>query len=118
MARAAITKTQLGGYYPTTLTAITWTTANATDKEYFVADSENIVLVWNTSTDTDYSVTVNSTADPATGRTGDITAVDVPFGTIRAFRVRQSGWIQSGSDAGKVFCEAENADIKWAVLTP
>lgn len=93
---------------------MTFTAANTTDKEQYAISDGDVILVWNTSADTAYTYTITSVADPTYGRTGDITANSIAFGTIEALRVGLEGWRQTD---GKVYLEANNTAVKFAVLT-
>lgn len=117
MARAVLTKTTVKGPYPSlpvgagTL-AIAFTAANTSDKNDFTPSGDDLILAWNAGA-TPYTITITSAPDPQ-NRTGDIAAYSIAAGAIAAFRVRTMGWVQAD---GKVYLEANNADVKFGILT-
>lgn len=119
MARATLTKiTPLGSYPALALVAdsadITFTAANATDKEQFVMSGNDLLLAWNTGAGA-RTVTLTSSADPNNRRTGDITTYSIGAGEIAVFGpFKKDGWVQSGN---YMFIEAAHAEVKWAVIT-
>ena len=58
------------------------------------------------------TVTFSSKADEK-NRTGDVTAYSLGAGELAMFRFKKAGWMQSD---GKIYMEAEHADIKYAVI--
>ena len=116
MARQTLTKQVPLGPYPTLPVAanaldLTETAADATNKEQFVPSGDDLVIVHNTGA-SPYTVTFTSMADDK-NRTGDISAYSVGAGEIAAFRFKKPGWMQSD---GRVYMEASNAAMKYAVL--
>lgn len=119
MARATLTKTTPLGSKSSLYTAnaadITFAAANVSDKNQFVASGKDLVLAWNSNPTNPYTVTITSVADPTYGRTGDITTYSLAAGEIACFGpLVLEGWSQTD---GKIYLEASNAAIKFAVLT-
>lgn len=116
MPRVTLTKQIPLGPYPTlpvgagTLT-LNETAADVTNKEQFVPSGDDLIIVHNSGVSA-FTVTFTSVADDLK-RTGDVSAYSVAAGAIAAFRFKKPGWMQSD---GKVYIEASNAGIKWAVL--
>lgn len=113
MARQTLTKTTVPGPNPTAGAAVTMTAADTTNKEQFAVSDGDVILVQNTGGST-YTYTVKSVADPIYGRTGDVNAVSIAAGAIHAVRVGVEGWRQTD---GYVYLEANNAAVKWGILT-
>jgi hypothetical protein len=117
MTRAVLTKTTLKGPFPTLpVTAdsldVTFTAANAANKEEFLPSGNDIVLAWNTDGATPYTFTISSVADPQL-RTGDIGPYTLAAGEIAAFKLKSLGFTQTD---GYIYLEASNAAIKFAVI--
>ena len=103
----------LAGALTADIAKITWTAADATNFQEVVNNGNLFILAWNQSADTDRTVTVTTVAD-SLGRTGDITAYNVDFGSISIlgpFPV--TGFSQTNS---KLYFQASHADIKFAVI--
>lgn len=99
--------------YPTALLTVTVTAANATDDESFVNTGREIIIFRNSGAGA-RTVTINSVADPKTGRTGDITAVSIPAGAVRAVGpFNPTGWNQSGQ---VLHFECEHAEVLISVI--
>lgn len=117
MPRAILTKTTAKGPYPTFpigagSLSVTFGAANVSDKNEFVPSGDDLILVHNTGT-APYTFTVTSAPDPQ-NRTGDVATYSVAAGVIAAFRVKMMGWVQAD---GKIYLEANSADIKFAIIT-
>lgn len=113
MARATLTKTTAPGGYAAAATLLTETAANISDLNQFRASGSDLLIVHNTSTDTPYTFTITSAADPY-GRSGTITAQAIAQGTIYVFGpMAPLGWVQSD---GYVYCAASNAAVKFGVV--
>lgn len=115
MARTSITKSTLQGPYPTlpvtaSLLDLTFQAADVANKNQFVSAGDDILLAWNTGASA-YTVTFSSVADDKK-RTGDVSAYSIGAGEIAAFRFKDAGWKQSD---GKIYIEAENSAVKFAV---
>lgn len=116
MARTSITKSTLQGPYPTlpvtaNLLDVTFEAADVANKNQFAGAGDDILLAWNTGVSA-YTVTFTSVADDKK-RTGDVTTYSIGAGEIAAFRFKDAGWKQSD---GKIYAEAENAAVKFAVV--
>jgi len=117
MARQTLNKITPLGSYPTLPIAanaadLAFVAADVSNKEQFTAGGNDLVLVWNTGA-SPYTVTINSVADEKK-RTGDIATYSIGANEIACFGpFKQGGWVQTD---GKVYMEAENAAIKYAVL--
>lgn len=112
MARQTLTKTTVPGPNPTAGVAVTMTAANTTDKEQYTVADGDVILVHNTGLSS-RTYTVTSVADPF-GRTGDVSGVSIAAGAIHALRVGLEGWRQTN---GYVYLEANNAEVKFGILT-
>lgn len=117
MPRVTLTKQVPVGPYPALPVAanaldIVLTAADVTNKEQFVPSGDDLVIVQNSGVSA-FTITFTSAIDPATKRTGDISAFSLGAGEIAAFRFKQNGWMQPD---GRIYIEANNAAIKWAVL--
>lgn len=114
-ARAtALTKTTAPGSYPTDGVAITFTAADAVNKDQFVMSGDDLLLVHNTHGSTGYTFTITSIADPH-GRTADIATEAIAAGVVRVLGPFKNkvGWVQSD---GNLYLEANNAAVKFAVI--
>jgi hypothetical protein len=113
MARATLTKTTAPGGYASAATLVTMTAANATDFNQFRASGSDLLIIQNTSTDTAYTFTITSAADPY-GRSGTITTQSIAAGAIYVFGpMAPLGWLQSD---GYIYCAASNAAVKFGVV--
>lgn len=112
MPRQTIAAQLLPGSLDINGAILTWTTSVPADDHQTPSTGREVLLCWNTSTDTAYAVIVTSVADPNTGRVGDHT-VSIPFGEMRMFGMYpQRGW----SNAGQLQFEAVNAAVRFAVV--
>jgi hypothetical protein len=116
MARTSLTKSTLLGPYPSLQPAadaldLTFDAADVANKNQFAASGDDLILAWNSGA-SPYTITLSSAVDDK-NRPGDITAFSLAAGDIAAFRVKTQGWTQSD---GKVYLEASNAAIKFAVI--
>lgn len=94
---------------------LTFTAADATNKEEVVLTGNEILIAWNSGVSA-RTITITTVADPALGRTGDISAYSLGAGEhamIGPFPV--AGFAQTN---GKLYFEAAHADVKWAVIKP
>lgn len=117
MARQTLTKQTPKGPYPTLPVAansldLTFTAADATNKEQFVPGNDTLVVVKNEHATLAKTVTFTSKADDK-NRTGDVGPYSIGAGEIATFRFKKAGWMQSD---GKIYMEAESSDIKYAVI--
>lgn len=116
MARQTLTKTTPLGSLPSLpLVAdsadIVFTSADATNKEQFVASGNDLVIAWNSGVST-RTVTLTSVA--LNGRTGDISTYSLGAGDHAVFGPFQvGGWRQTD---GKIYLEASHSDVKWAII--
>lgn len=122
MARTPITAQPTGSsFYPTVpLVALSrdvpFVAANVADgNSAEIVNGKTLLLAMNTSPDTAYTVTIDSTPD-AQGREGDITAYSIPFGKVVSFGpFKRAGWEQDSTDHLLHF-QGSNAAVKFAVL--
>jgi hypothetical protein len=116
--RTTLVKTTLLGPYPALQPAanaldVTFAAADLSGaKNQFAPSGDDLLLVWNTDVATPYTFTLTSAVDDK-NRTGDITTYSVGAGEIAAIRVKIQGWTQTD---GKVYLEASNVAIKFAVI--
>jgi len=91
-------------------------TAGSTDGDTIAITGRQVIMCWNTSADTAYTVTIDS-VDDEMNRQGDITTYSLAFGDFAVFGVgltNEQGWKTA---AGIIAVDVENAAVKWAVLT-
>ena len=108
MARAAIVRTAAVGPYTGDFTEVVFAAGNVAEGNYLTLTGREILLMWNTSADTAYYVTIDS-VDDQFGRQEDITELDIAFGDIEMFGpINMAGWAQSN---GQLYVNVENAAI-------
>ena len=119
MARQTHTPVQLLGPYPTLQPAADAVSKAAVaaifaDKEEVALTGGEIVIAYNTGAGA-RTVTFTSVADDKK-RTGDITAYSIDAGSHAIFGpFAVPGWQQTN---GKLYFEAEHAEVKFVVLKP
>lgn len=116
MARADITKTLSPGKRPPTTggTVVTWQAADTTNFEQVSLTDQDSLLVWNSHASTGYTYTVTSVPDEY-GRSGDMTTIALAAGVFHVVgNGMAAGWLQTN---GKLYLQASNAAVKWAVIT-
>jgi len=113
MARTTITALTAPTFYSTTGLDITWTAADTTNLNDCTSASDVVLLVKNIHATTTYTVTVTSSADPTTGRTGHITAQNVVALATKFIRLTKQGWEDTNS---KFLFEGNNTNIQFAVV--
>lgn len=115
--RTAVTPQTLKGPYTGTVNAndllVTWTAADAVNLNQFLANGNEILLVWNTDVSSQ-TITLTSRTD-SFGRSGDVSAYSMATNTVHAFNFRNasSGWVQAD---GNVYFQASSANVKFAVI--
>ncbi len=113
MARTAITKTTAPGAYGGAWEELTLAAADVENGNNFVLTGREILVMYNSSADTAYYVTLTS-VDDRFGRSEDITQVDIPFGDYMIFGpIPLEGWQQTD---GTFYVDAENAAILLGVI--
>lgn len=114
MARQTLTKSVAPGGYDVLGAALTYTAADASNKEQFVSTGKELVIARNSNAgSTARTVTINSVAN-AKHRTGNVNAVSIAAGASRIFGpFPKNGWVQSN---GMIYMEASNAEVLWAVV--
>lgn len=112
MARQTITAVAITGKWPTDLTELTFTAANATDKEQVIHTGKEILIAFNSGASS-RSVTITSVASARTGRTGDLTHSVGAGKFFMAGPLAPEGFTQTN---GYLYMEAAHADVKWAVI--
>lgn len=115
MPTTAITAQTLSDGYSTTGDAITWTAADVANGNHFAWSGAGkvVLLARNVHATTTYTVTITSVAHSVSGRTGDVSAVNVTAGSQKAFPLVSDGW-KNSSD--QVAFSANNASIEFAIL--
>jgi len=117
MARTTLTKTTaLGAYSASYATAnaadATFTAADASNGNQFVAGNNDLVVVRNSGA-SPYTLTISSVVDPY-ARTGDITTYSIGAGEYAVFGpFRNVGWMQSD---GYVYLTGSNASLLIGVI--
>lgn len=113
MARVTHTAQAGTGKYPTTLTALTFTAADAVNFEQTLHTGRELIVVRNSHGSTAYDFTLTSVASNATGRTGT-EVVELAAGAIHVVGpLGIDGWRQSD---GMLYFAGENAAILFAVV--
>lgn len=116
MPRQNVAKTASVGRYPLAAggAVLAWTAADTSNHEQVTMTGDEVFLVHNTGA-TSHTYTITSTADPY-GRTGDISGVTIAAGAIHGIGpLGIEGWRQTD---GKLYFQANHAEVKWAVYTP
>ncbi len=117
MARADLTPVDIVGPYPgLPVTALSldyaFVAADVGNGNQFAGSGEDILLVRNNGGASPFYFTATSKAD-ALNRTGDVTQYDVGINLFSAFKFKNLGWRQAD---GKIYLDAENVAIEFAVL--
>lgn len=115
MARTTLSKTTILGPYPSLQPAadaldLVETAADVANKNQFAGSGDDLIIAHNTGASA-YTITITSVVDDK-NRAGDITTYSIGAGEIAVFRVKTQGWMQSD---GKIYLEASNAAVKFAV---
>lgn len=114
MVRTAVTTTTAPGAYGGAWTELTLAAGDVANGNDFTLTGREILVMYNSSADTAYYVTLTSVAAAGTNRTGDITEVDIPFGEYHIFGpIGLDGWQQTD---GKFYVNVENAAILLGVI--
>jgi len=89
--------------------------ADTTNDEMTDCTGKEVILAWNVGA-TPHTVTITSV--PVNGRSGDVTGYSVGAGEIAFFGpYPTAGFRRTGApDAGKIYFEADNAEVEFAVL--
>lgn len=96
---------------------IAMTAADTVNNNMCSIEGNTFLLAQNTHATTAYTVTITTVAD-ALGRTGDITAYQMDAGDIAIFGPFPVAGFQqpTGTDAGKLYFQANNASVKFAAI--
>lgn len=118
MARTDLTPITPKGPYPGTVAPtdldLTFTAADAANKNQFAFTGRQVILVQNVHASAAKTFTLTSVADPQ-ARTADIATYSLAAGKVAAFLATNLiGWAQSG---GKFYLEGEDNNIKFCILT-
>lgn len=113
MARTDLTKTEKAGSYADSPSQVVMAAADTVNNNAFVASGNDLLIIHNTG-ETAHSVTISSVDDPY-GRQGDVDSVSIPAGEIHHYGpMALTGWRQSD---GKIYLEADDAEIEFGVIT-
>lgn len=113
MARTVVAKSNALGPYKGAWDTLTMAAGDVANGNYFVLTGKEILVMYNSSADTAYHVTIHS-VDDSFGRQEDITEVDIPFGTYRMFGpIYLEGWAQTNN---WLHVNVENAAILLGVI--
>ena len=111
MARVVHAAVETSGKYPTAPATLTFTAADATNKESTAHTGREVIIFRNSGAST-RNVTVNSVAD-SRNRTGDLTFT-LAAGAVKAVGpLGVDGWRQS---TGVLHFEADHAEVLIAVF--
>jgi hypothetical protein len=113
-ARTSLVKTTASGSYPTAAVAVTFAAADASNKNSFIMNANELLIAWNGHATDPFTVTINSIADTH-GRTKDITADSLAAGEMHVYGPFREleGWQQA---SGVLHLEASSVEIKFAVI--
>jgi hypothetical protein len=116
MPRTVVNTQNVPATNATAGTAVTWTASDVANGNMFVWNQDVLVVVRNSHATTSYTATFTGVADPY-GRTGTIVDT-LTAGQVRVYPFFPSAaWMQpTGSDAGKVYFNGENAAVEIALL--
>lgn len=109
----AITMTTAPGFWSTTGSEMTMTAADTGAGNKITAGGTMLIIAHNTHGSTTYTVTLTSSADPRTGRTGSVSAQNVAAGELRIFIIKSEGWKDA---AGEILFSANNASVKFGAV--
>lgn len=111
--RVLVVKTLAPKSYPTDGVLLTLTAADVSNKNYFVMEGDDLLIVRNDGTGAQ-TVTIASVADDM-GRTGDITADSLAQDTWAVYGPfrNTAGWAQTQRH---MYLEASDAGMKFAVV--
>lgn len=116
MPRTTLTaKAVVGGYgtYTANGADFTFTVADVANGNQVAATNNDLVLAYNSSGASAYTVTIGSVADPF-NRTGDITTYSLGLGEYAVFGPFPNlGWKQTD---GYLYLNASNAAVMFAVI--
>ena len=113
MARVSLTKTTAPGPYTADGVAIVWTAADVANKEEFIMEGNDLLLVRNEDV-APHNFTITS-AEDRMGRVGHITnqaLAAAGWAVLGPFK-KLDGWQQS---TGVLYIEADDVNIEWAVI--
>ncbi len=116
MARTSLTPKAVLGQKSNVYTAnaadLTMTAADVANKNQATASGNDLILAHNTGA-APHTITITSIAD-VMGRTGDISAYSLGAGEYALFGPHKGdGWTQTD---GKLYFEADHAEVKFAVV--
>lgn len=89
-----------------------WTAADVPNKNQFAYTGKEVIMAKNVGA-SPHNVTVTSTPDPDTSRTGDMLAAIAAGASVILPDFAPAGWLQSGS---LIFLEADHLEIQFAIL--
>jgi hypothetical protein len=113
MPRTILTPTLVPKDYATDGVLITFTAWDSTNGNRFQCTGRELLIARNVSTDTARTVTITSQPDDQ-GRTGNITADSLAFGTMHVYPLFPlSGWADT---SGYIAVDGSAVDIQFAVL--
>lgn len=113
MARTTIAAVDGTGKYPTSLTALTLTAADASNGNQTVHTGNFVLFAINTHASTPYDVTLTSAASSRTGRTADIVKEIAAGEVLIIGPLGLDGYRQTD---GYLYFSGENAAVKFAVV--
>lgn len=91
---ATLTAQKAPGFYSTTGLALTGN-AGAPGGDVVAGVNDMLVIAHNSHASNSYTFTITSSADPITGRTGNVSAVTLTPGQKKVFRLTMPGWADS-----------------------
>ena len=113
MPRVTLVKTIPAGPIPlTALTVLAFTAADPANNEQIVLTSKDILIIWNSHASITYNYILTGVADTL-GRTANIASAIGP-GVFHTCIPGPEGFRQTG---GYLFLEADNAAVRYAVVT-
>jgi hypothetical protein len=114
MPTTELTGTTKPGNYSTTGAEMTMTAADVANGNH-IDSSQNVLIVAHNTGGSAYTVTITSSADSVTGRTGDVSGQSLAADEIRTFFLVSDGWTDSN---GQYLISANNAAVElgWIAL--
>lgn len=114
MAKTTLSPIAMPGPYAIAPSTLAWTAADVAEGNQFASTGKEILLARNADVTNPHNVTITSTPEPVTGRTGHITNYSIPASEFRVFQLFPVvGWKQND---GFIYVTADSAQIEFAVL--
>lgn len=113
MPTTAISVQDFPGFYSTTGTDITTTAADTTNGNHVAISTVPVLLIARNTGASTRTLTVTSQPLPGSGRTGDISAVNITAGTTKVVFLTKEGWANTSN---QVAFSANHAEIVFGAI--